>query len=108
MILRAICPVRKPLVLRMSLQDVEALGYAVITNMRGCASDKAIHVLGVPAAERAAQRRAEQATDPRQGRARPQVDNVRAPYPRFVRPKHYGRTACSRSPDSSLKSGRSE
>jgi hypothetical protein len=61
----------------MSLQDVEALGYAVITDMRGCAGDKAIHVLGVPAAERAAQRRAEQKTDPRQGRAGPQVDHVR-------------------------------
>jgi hypothetical protein len=58
----------------MSLQDVEALGYAVITNMRGCASDKAIHMLGVPAAERAGERRVEQATDPRQGRTGPQVD----------------------------------
>jgi hypothetical protein len=69
MILRAICPVRKPLILRMSLQDVEALGYAVITNRRRCAGDKAIRVSGVPAAERVAQRRAEQETDPRQGRA---------------------------------------
>jgi len=35
----------------MPLQDVEALVYAVITDMRGCAGDKAIHVFGVPTAE---------------------------------------------------------
>jgi len=74
----------------MPLQDVEALGYAVITDMRGCASDKAIHVLRIPAAERARERRSEQTTDPRQGRAGSQADHVQAPYPRFVGPKHYG------------------
>jgi hypothetical protein len=60
----------------MSLQDVEALGYAVITDMRGSAGDKAIHVLGIPTAERASERRPEQATDPRQSRAGPQADHV--------------------------------
>jgi hypothetical protein len=74
----------------MSLQDVETLGYAVITDMRGCAGDKAIHVFRIPAAERARERRPEQTTDPRQGRAGSQIDHVQAPYPRFVGPKHYG------------------
>jgi len=35
----------------MPLQDVEALGYAVITHMRGCAGNKALHLFGIPAAE---------------------------------------------------------
>src|SRR5262245_7992484 len=63
----------------MSLQDVEALGYAVITNMRGCAGDKAIHLLGIPAAERAGERWPEQTSDERQRCLRPQaeVDHVR-------------------------------
>jgi hypothetical protein len=60
----------------MSLQNVEALGYAVITDMRGSASDKAIHVLRIPAAERAGERRPEQAADPRQGRTTPQANHV--------------------------------
>jgi hypothetical protein len=61
----------------MPLQDVQALGYAVITDMRGCAGDKAIHVFRIPAAERAGERRPEQSTDPRQRRAGSQVDHVR-------------------------------
>jgi hypothetical protein len=60
----------------MSLQDVEALGYAVITDMRGCAGDKAIHMFSVPAAERARERRPEQTTDARQRCSRSQVDHV--------------------------------
>jgi len=72
----------------MPLQDVETLGYAVITDMRGRAGDKAIHVFGIPAAKRASERRPEQATDPRQRRAWSHVDHVGAPYPRFGRPKH--------------------
>jgi hypothetical protein len=64
----------------MSLQDVQALGYAVITNMRGGAGDKTLHLLGISAAERAGERRPEQTTDPRrQCHAGPQVDHVRAP-----------------------------
>jgi hypothetical protein len=61
----------------MPLQDVEALGYAVITDMRGCAGDKAIHVFRIPAAERARERRPEQTTDPRRRRTGPQADHVR-------------------------------
>jgi hypothetical protein len=61
----------------MSLQDVEALGYAVITNMRGRAGDKAIHLVRIPSAERAGERRPEQTTDPRQRRTGSQTDHVR-------------------------------
>jgi hypothetical protein len=92
----------------MSLQDVETLGYAVITDMRGRAGDKAIHLVGIPAAKRASERRPEQTTDPRQGRAGPQVDHVRAPYPRFVRAKHYSSARRAVTPQSTLKSGHSE
>jgi hypothetical protein len=90
----------------MSLQDVETLGYAVITDMRGRAGDKAIHLVGIPAAERASERRSEQTTDPRQ--AGSQVDHVRAPYPRFVRAKHYSSARRVVTPQSTLKSGHSE
>jgi hypothetical protein len=61
----------------MSLQDVETLGYAVITDMRGRAGDKAIHLVLIPAAKRTRERRSEQTTDPRQGRAGSQVGHVR-------------------------------
>jgi len=50
----------------MSLQHVEALGYAVITDMCRCAGDKALYLFGIPATERASKRRPEQTTDPRQ------------------------------------------
>ena len=61
----------------MPLQDVETLGYAVITDMSGCASDKAIHVFSIPAAERTPERRPERATDPRQRHGGgPQVDHA--------------------------------
>jgi hypothetical protein len=61
----------------MSLQDVETLGYAVITDMRGRAGDKAIHLASIPAAKRACERRPEQTTDPRQSRAGSQIGHVR-------------------------------
>jgi hypothetical protein len=92
----------------MSLQDVETLGYAVITDKRGRAGDKAIHVLGIPAAERTRERRPEQTTDPRHSRAGSQVDHVGAPYPRFGGPKHYGDRPGAGSPQSTLKPGHSE
>jgi hypothetical protein len=60
----------------MSLQDVETLGYAVTTDMRGRAGDKAIHLVLIPTAERTGKRRSEQSTDPRQGRAGSQVGHV--------------------------------
>jgi hypothetical protein len=50
----------------MSLQHRDALGYAGITDMRRCAGDKALHLFGIPTAERARERRPEQTTDPRQ------------------------------------------
>jgi len=35
----------------MPLQDRETQGYAVITDMRGCARDKALHLIGGPIAK---------------------------------------------------------
>jgi hypothetical protein len=57
----------------MLLQDVQALGYAVITNMRGRAGNKAVHLAGISAAERTRERRPKQTTDPRSWS---QVDHV--------------------------------
>ena len=74
----------------MSLQDVEALGYAVITDMRGRAGDKAIHLVGIPAAERARERRPEQTTDPRQAVAGRKSIMSGLLIHNSSRPKHYG------------------
>jgi hypothetical protein len=59
----------------MPIKDIEALGYAVITDIRGCAGDKSIHLAGIPAAERARERRPEQATDPCESRGGSQIDH---------------------------------
>jgi hypothetical protein len=58
----------------MPLQDVETLGYAVITDICESAGDKTLHLLGAPAAERAGERRPEQTTDLAQRGAGSQVD----------------------------------
>jgi hypothetical protein len=52
----------------MPLQDREAFAYAVITDMRGSAGDKTLHLVGASPAERAGKAAPEQAADPSQRR----------------------------------------
>ena len=71
----------------MPLQDRKAQGYAVITDMRARARDKALHLSGSPAAERKTEPRPPDMAEP--GQRGLDTDHGGAFYLRFERAKHH-------------------